>query len=402
MSDPVSPRPSQYNAFFRFFQGESAGGIILFIAALMAIIAANSNLSGWYQHFQHMPVGFIFGDGQYQFSLAHAVNDGLMAIFFLLVGLEIKRELLTGELSSRQQALLPAIAAVGGMALPAAIYAAFNWGDSAAMRGWAIPTATDIAFSLGVLSLLGKRVPLSIKVFLTAVAIIDDLGAIAIIALFYTSSLNIAALAMAALVIFMLFVMNRRVHTISPYMVGFIVLWICMIQSGVHATLAGVAVAFAVPLRMPTKTDRSTLLMLEHNLHTVVIFVIVPLFAFVNAGVNLQNVSLQMLANHIPLGITLGLFIGKTIGITLSVWIAIKLGISTLPSGCRWPGMIGTSMLCGIGFTVSLFIGHLSYTDAELINLVKIGVLLGSALSGICGFLLLRYAAFRHNDPEHG
>lgn len=387
--------PSRHHPFLHFFHGESAGGAVLFAAALFAVVAANTAaLSEWYAHFQHIPIGFVFGAGEYRLSLAHFVNDGLMAIFFLLVGLEIKRELLLGQLSSRKEAMLPAAAAAGGMALPAAIYAAFNWGDAAALRGWAIPTATDIAFSLGVLSLLGKRVPLSVKVFLTAVAIIDDLGAIAIIAFFYTDTLHFGALGMAGLVLLALSIMNRRVYTISPYMVAFIALWACMIQSGVHATLAGVAIALFVPLRTPGER-RSTLVTMEHNLHTVVTFLIVPLFAFVNAGVSFRDVSPDMLANSIPLGITLGLVVGKVIGISAAVWLAVKTGIGAMPAGCGWNGIIGIAMLCGIGFTVSLFIGNLSFTDAALINLVKIGVLLGSTIAGIGGFLWLRFLAFR-------
>ncbi|MCH9758668.1 MAG: Na+/H+ antiporter NhaA [Proteobacteria bacterium] len=402
MSDNTMANANNHNAFLRFFKSEAAGGAILFAAALFAIIAANTEtLAEWYEHFKHLPVGITFGDGNYSFSLAHFVNDGLMAVFFLLVGLEIKREFLTGELSNRQQALLPAFAAAGGMAVPALIYAGFNWGDSVAMRGWAIPTATDIAFSLGVLSLLGARVPLAVKVFLTAVAIIDDLGAIAIIAVFYTDTLHFGALGMAVLMIFVLFWMNRHVRTISPYMLAFIVLWACVIQSGIHATLAGVAVALAVPLRVgesgsEKQQSSPPLITMEHNLHSVVTFLIVPLFAFVNAGVSFRDVSTSMLFNSIPLGITLGLLIGKVIGISAAVWLAIKLGVAAMPNGCRWPGMVGISMLCGIGFTVSLFIGNLSFSDEALINLVKIGVLLGSTAAGICGFLLLRFFAFRH------
>lgn len=391
MSSPAAP----HNPLVRFFKSESAGGVVLFVAALAAIAAANTDgLRQGYAHFQHLTVGAVIGGSQYAMSLAHLVNDGLMAVFFLLVGLEIKRELLAGELSNRRQAMLPAIAAVGGMALPALIYAFFNWGDSAAMRGWAIPTATDIAFSLGVLSLLGARVPLSVKVFLTAVAIIDDLGAIAIIAVFYTDTLNFGALGLAGLVIFALLLLNRRVHATAPYMVCFALLWGCMIQSGVHATLAGVAVAFAVPLRVSGER-RAPLVALEHSLHGAVAFFIVPLFAFVNAGVSFQEVSLGMLADNIPLGITLGLLVGKAIGISAAVWLAVKTGVGAMPSGCGWPGIIGTAMLCGIGFTVSLFIGNLSFTDAAQINLVKIGVLLGSTLAGVAGVLTLRFFAFR-------
>ena len=381
-----------------FFKKEIAGGAVLFGAALAAIFAANTVvLKDLYAHFQHLPVGLLIGETRFSLSLAHLVNDGFMAIFFFLVGMEIKRELLTGELSSRTRAMLPAFAALGGMILPAIIYAFINWDNAEALHGWAIPVATDIAFSLGVLSLLGTRVPLSIKVFLTAVAVIDDLGAIAIIAIFYTDQLHFGALAAAAMVIFVLFLLNQRgVRNITPYMVGFLILWGCMIQSGVHATLAGVAVAFTIPLRLADSKDRPPpLVELEHRIHGTVIFLIMPLFAFMNAGVDFSQLSPGLLIDPVPLGIILGLTIGKTVGISCSVWLAVKSGFGEMPSGCGWLGILGVALLCGIGFTVSLFIGNLSFTDTQIINLVKIGVLFGSTAAAIGGFLVLRFLAFR-------
>lgn len=314
---------------------------------------------------------------------------------YLLVGLEIKRELVEGELSSRAQAMLPAVAAAGGMAGPALIYAFFNWDDSIAMRGWAIPTATDIAFSLGVLSLLGKRVPLALKVFLLAVAVIDDLGAIAIIAVFYTSDLSTVPLLLSLLIIVGLGTLNRyEVCSRTPYLLLGGILWVCVLQSGVHATLAGVAVAFTVPLRM-TGNKKSPLPKLEHDLHTMVTFLILPLFAFANAGVNFSGLSPSVLLNPLPLGITMGLLAGKAIGITGTVWLMVKSGAATLPRDCSWLAMMGLSLLCGIGFTVSLFIGNLAFAEGNLdmVNFVKLGVIFGSSIAGVLGYLMLRFIA---------
>ena len=314
----------------------------------------------------------------------------------MMVGLEIKRELLAGELSSRSRAMLPALAAAGGMAGPALIYVFFNWGDEVAMRGWAIPTATDIAFSLGVLSLLGRRAPFSLKIFLLAVAVIDDLGAIAIIALFYTGELSAVPLLLSAVLIAMLFGLNRAgVCSRTPYLVLGLLLWICVLQSGVHATLAGVATAFAVPLRAGGGKV-PPLEPLEKDLHSPVNFVILPLFAFANAGVSFMGMTAGNLLNPIPLGIAVGLILGKTVGISGAVWLAIRAGVAEMPRGCNWTAMCSLSLLCGIGFTVSLFIGNLAFAagHADLINLVKLGVLVGSTVAGLTGYLLLRYAAF--------
>ncbi len=385
-----------------FLKLESAGGAVLFAAALLAIVAANTpSLAPLYESFLHADVGLVLGAGKYAMSAAHFINDGLMAIFFFLVGLEIKREMLEGELSTRARALLPAIAAVGGMAAPALIYSAINWGDETAMRGWAIPTATDIAFSLAVLSLLGRRVPVALKVFLTAVAVIDDLGAIAIIAVFYTEKLNAATLALSALILFLLFAMNRRgVLVRAPYGMLFILLWAFVLQSGVHATLAGVAAAMAIPLRVP-EGERSPLLTMEHDLHPPVAFCILPLFAFANAGVDFSGVTFASLTLPLTAGICLGLVVGKIIGISAAVWLAVRFGIGERPEGCPWTAMFSVSALCGIGFTVSLFIGNLAFAPSggDTINMVKLGVLAGSTVAGITGYILLRFVAYPASSP---
>ncbi len=379
-----------------FFRTESAAGAVLFAAALLAIAAANTPaLAAHYEHFLHANIGIVIGEGVYGMSAAHFINDGLMALFFFVVGLEIKRELLAGELSSKARAMLPAIAAVGGMALPAAIYASVNWGDMAAMRGWAIPTATDIAFSLAVLSLLGSRVPVALKVFLTAVAVIDDLGAIAIIAVFYTEQLNAAPLALSALTLFVLAMLNwKGVTTRAPYILLFFILWAFVLKSGVHATIAGVAASMAVPLKAKGGDKRSPLISLEHDLHPPIAFGILPLFAFANAGVNFAGLTLASLALPITAGIAMGLVFGKIVGISAAVWLAVRFGIGEKPGGCSWMAMVAVAALCGIGFTVSLFIGNLAFGAGEQTNLVKLGVLAGSTIAGIIGYLLLRFAAF--------
>ena len=388
------PFKRPYDIFARFLRLEAAGGLFLFGGALLAIAFANTaGLAEWRVHFLHTPVIFAFGDHRLEKSFEHFVNDGLMAVFFLLVGLEIKRELMRGELSSRASALLPAIVAVGGMVVPAAIYAALNWGDSEAMRGWAIPTATDIAFSLGILSLLGKRVPLALKVFLTAIAIIDDLGAILIIALFYTEQLAAAPLAAAALVIALMAVMNNAgVMSRLPYLVAGFVLWVFVLQSGVHATLAGVATAFMIPLTA-TPHARSPLEAIEHDFNPFVVFVVLPVFAFTNAGVEFSALSPADLLNPIPLGIALGLVFGKMIGIFGATYLCVRCNIAPAPGGASWTAVFAIAMLCGVGFTVSLFIGNLAFgVIGEQINLVKLGVLTGSAVAGAAGYFALRAA----------
>ena len=382
-------------AIERLFRADATGGVFLFAAALLAIAVENSETGHlWREHFLGAPVGLVAGES-FTLTLEHFVNDGLMAIFFLLVGLEIKREFLEGALSSRARAALPAIAAVGGMVAPAAIYAALNWGDAENMRGWAIPTATDIAFSLGVLSLLGKRVPVEVKVFLTAIAVIDDLLAIAIIALFYSAKIDATMLALAGVALFAMRMMNHRgVTHLAPYIILGAVLWVFVLRSGVHATLAGVATALCVPLRTGQKDP--PLIRLEHDLNTAVTFLVLPLFAFINAGVNFAGLTWAALLQPVPLGIALGLVFGKTVGIYSATWVATRFGWGALPAGADWRAVFCVAILCGIGFTVSLFIGNLGFgaAGAEKLNSMKLGVLAGSMAAGILGFLSLRFIAY--------
>ena len=379
------------NPFARFFANESSGGIVLAFAALVALVVSNSPLAGWYDAFLHAK-GTVDIAGLVTLSkpLVVWVNDLWMAIFFFLVGLEIKREFVEGELASRSQALLPALAALGGMAVPAAIYAAVNWGDSVALRGWAIPSATDIAFAIGVVTLLGSRVPLSLKVFLTAVAIIDDLGAIVIIALFYTDQLSVTALAGAGLGVAMLIAMNRAgVMRVDAYAAVGLLIWLFVLKSGVHATLAGVITALAVPVRDPQ--GGSPLQQVEHALHPWVAFLVLPMFGFCNAGVSLQGVSMQTLAQPVTLGIGLGLVIGKAVGVFGASWLAIRLGLAAMPAQASWRQLLGVAVLCGIGFTMSLFIGGLAFAEqgAEWEARVKLGVLAGSLVAAVAGSLIL-------------
>ena len=385
----TQPLPS--NPFARFFANESSGGIVLAFAALVALVVSNSPLAGWYDAFLHAK-GTVDIAGLVTLSkpLVVWVNDLWMAIFFFLVGLEIKREFVEGELASRSQALLPALAALGGMVVPAAIYAAMNWGDSVALRGWAIPSATDIAFAIGVVTLLGSRVPLSLKVFLTAVAIIDDLGAIVIIALFYTDQLSVTALAGAGLGVAMLIAMNRAgVMRVDAYAAVGLLIWLFVLKSGVHATLAGVITALAVPVRDPQ--GGSPLQQVEHALHPWVAFLVLPMFGFCNAGVSLQGVSMQTLAQPVTLGIGLGLVIGKAVGVFGASWLAIRLGLAAMPAQASWRQLLGVAVLCGIGFTMSLFIGGLAFAGqgAEWEARVKLGVLAGSLVAAVAGSLIL-------------
>jgi NhaA family Na+:H+ antiporter len=374
-----------------FLRLEAASGILLVIAAGLAMAMANSPLGHLYTALFDIPVSVYIGDLGIAKPLLLWINDGLMAIFFLLVGLEIKREIREGELSSRDQALLPCIAALGGMIAPAVIYAALNWGDDVALRGWAIPTATDIAFALGVLTLLGPRVPVSLKVFLTALAIIDDLGAIVIIALFYTANLSIESLALAAIALVVLFALNKmRVMRLSAYVLVGVALWVFVLKSGVHATLAGVALAMAIPTRDPDDPERSPLCEVEHRLHVWVAYGILPLFAFANAGVSLAGISLAALFEPLPLGIALGLFLGKQIGVFGATWLAVKTGIGRMPEGTNWAQIYGAAILAGIGFTMSLFIGTLAFHEVEQAAQVRIGVLGGSIVSALIGFFFLR------------
>ena len=373
-----------------FVHHEAAGGLALMAAALAALIACNSPLAWLYDGFLHTPVGVRVGPLAIDKPLLLWINDGLMAVFFFLVGLEIKRELLQGELSTFGQAALPAMAAVGGMGVPALAYAALNAGDAAALKGWAIPTATDIAFSVGVLALLGSRVPASLKIFLLALAIIDDLGAIVIIALFYTEHLSWEMLAPAAVGVAVLGALNARgVTRPAPYVLTGIFIWVCVLKSGVHATLAGVVVALAIPLKGGAQGQASPLEQLEESLHPWVAFAVLPLFAFANAGVSLQGLSPANLLEPVPLGIAAGLFPGKVIGILGATWLAVALGLAQKPASASWAQLLGLAVLGGIGFTMSLFIGTLAFPDPAHAVQVRLGVLTGSLVSAVVGYLLL-------------
>ena len=376
-----------------FLKMESASGILLVAAAILAMVVNNSPLSGFYERLLNMPVEIRIGAVHIDKPLLLWINDGLMAIFFFLVGLEIKREVLEGELSNPAQVALPAFGAVGGMAVPALVYVALNRGDSLALNGWAIPAATDIAFALGVLSLLGKQVPAALKVFLLTLAILDDLGAILIIALFYSGDLSLASLAVAALALVVLFTLNRRgVVSIVPYVLIGVVLWAAVLKSGVHATLAGVVLALFIPLRVSPESAHSPLRRMEHELHPSVAFVILPVFAFANGGVDLSGTSMDMLLHPIPLGIALGLFLGKQLGVFGFAWLAIKLGLAQLPKGVTFVQVYAVAVLCGIGFTMSLFIASLAFEHARHSFVVdeRIGILAGSLISALTGYLILR------------
>ena len=376
----------------RFIASESAGGVVLALAAAVALIVSNSSLAPLYRQFVELRGEVRIGGDWLVLAkpLLLWVNDLWMAVFFFLVGLEIKREVLVGELASVKQASLPAVAAVGGMLVPALIYVALNHADPVALRGWAIPTATDIAFALGILMLLGSRVPASLKIFLTAVAIIDDLGAIIVIALFYTAQLSLPMLLAAGGGIVLLVLLNRaRVMHIGPYVVIGLVVWVCVLKSGIHATLAGVATAMAIPLR--DKEGGSPLETAEHALHSWVAFAVLPMFAFANAGVSLEGVSLGTLAQGIPLGIMLGLVLGKAVGVFGASWLLMRTTGASLPAGASMQQFFGVCVLCGIGFTMSLFIGGLAFDGqgAAYETQVKLGVLGGSLIAGLLGSALL-------------
>ena len=378
-----------------FFKLESASGIILVIVAFLAIVIANTPLNIYYNLFLDIPVEVRIGPLFIGKPLLLWINDGLMAVFFFLVGLELKRELIEGELSEPSNIILPAIAAIGGMAVPAIIYAAINWGDVVAIQGCAIPAATDIAFALGILTLLGNRVHTSIKVFLVSIAIIDDIGAILIIALFYTSNLSLTSLIIALLFIPVLFILNRKnVTSVTPYIFIGAIMWTAVLKSGVHATLAGVILAFFIPIRSNEDPERSPLKELEHDLHTVVAYGVLPLFAFANAGITLKGVSLDYIFHPVPLGIALGLFLGKQIGVFGFCWLAVKSGLVKLPGGITWSLLYGIALLCGVGFTMSLFIGSLAFEQTGVNQFFdeRLGIIIGSLLSGVCGYVVLRYA----------
>ncbi len=358
-----------------FFHHQAAGGIALVVAAIIALLFANSPWASHYTDLQHLP---LFGS-----TALHWVNDGLMVIFFFLIGLEIKREFISGELSSRAAASLPAIAAVGGMAVPALVYYLVNIETPENLSGWAIPAATDIAFAIGVITLLGSRVPAALKVLLTAIAVMDDLGAIIIIALFYTAQVNLSALAIAGGIVAALAMANRMgVVKIWVYIALAICLWLAVLQSGVHATLAGVVAALFIPAAKGEK--------LEHRLHPYVAFGVLPVFAFANAGVSFAGMDMSHLFNPVTLGIALGLFVGKQVGIFASIWAAVKCKVAPMPADARWAHIYGVALLCGIGFTMSLFIGGLAFSDATHETAVKLGVMLGSVASAFVGYAVLR------------
>jgi Na+:H+ antiporter, NhaA family len=369
---------------------EAAAGLVLVAAALLALVIANSGSQQFYFELLERHVTLGIAPLALTKTVLHWVNDGLMAIFFFLVGLEIKREMLTGALSSRKTAMLPAIAALGGMVVPALIYTAINWNDAAALKGWAIPAATDIAFAIGVLALLGSRVPPALKIFLLALAIIDDLGAIIIIAIFYTNGLSLMALALAFAGLLVLAGLNKsNVMRLWPYILVGLFVWLCVLKSGVHATLAGVATALAVPVSGHNPAHDSPLEKLEHALGSWVSFAILPLFAFTNAGVSLSGVSLTQMLGPVPLGIALGLFVGKTAGIYGFARAAIRSGLADMPVGASRTQLLGAAVLGGIGFTMSLFIGTLAFSDAASATDLRIGVLAGSLLSAVTGYTIL-------------
>ena len=373
-----------------FFKLEAASGLVLLFAAIIALVVSNSNLSDLYFSTLNKYLFVGINDFGLKLSIIHWINDGLMAIFFFFVTLEIKREFLQGELSNMKQALLPIIAAVGGMLIPALFYVFINWGDSETLNGWAIPSATDIAFSLGVLSLLGKRVPLSLKVFLTALAIIDDLGAILIIAVFYSGDLNIQYLILMTLAFIILLIINKfNILKFLPYLVIGIFLWDFTHNSGIHATIAGVLLAMTIPHRKKEK-DYSLLIKIEHAISPYVAFGIMPLFAFANAGVSLEGLSFASLLDKVPLGILLGLFLGKQLGVFVFSYVSIKLKIAQMPNNSNWFNFYGVGVLTGIGFTMSLFVGNLAFVEnVQYMDGVKIGVLTGSLLSTLFGYFLI-------------
>ena len=377
-----------------FLQKESSSGIILMVVTLVALLFSNTFLSEFYNTFLHIKIEFRVGTLlEISKPLILWVNDGLMAIFFLMIGLEIKRELILGHLSKLSNITLPLVGAIGGMILPATIFVIFNYGNDFNLRGWAIPTATDIAFALGILSLLGKRVPTSLKIFLMALAIFDDLGAILIIAFFYTAELSIISFFLATICIAILFLLNRlKVPYLSIYsLVGF-VLWICVLKTGVHATLTGIILAFTIPLNLINEKRRniSPVRTLEHYINSWVAYFILPIFTFVNAGIDLRNISFEQMNNSVSLGIIFGLFFGKQLGVFSFVYIAVKLNLTKLPIGVSWAEIYGISILTGVGFTMSLFIDSLAYVDSAIFFYTdKLAILLGSFLSGVLGYFIL-------------
>ncbi|AUC51978.1 MAG: Na+/H+ antiporter NhaA [Sagittula sp.] len=386
-------------ALDKFFSHEASGGILLILSAVLAMIVANSGLDIFYEKVLGSYFSVTINGEGLEKPLILWINDGLMAIFFFLIGLELKRELLEGKLKNPSDVVLPGMAAVGGMVLPAAVYLIFNLGNPETVGGWAIPAATDIAFALGVLALVGDRVPASLKVFLLTLAILDDMGAIIIIALFYTAELKVTYLLMALLPMALMWYLNRqRVHRVAPILLLGLVLWVLVLKSGVHATLAGVVTAFFIPLK--DKWGKSPLHSLEHGLSPYVLYFIIPVFAFANAGVVLAGMEMSQVLAPLPLGIALGLIIGKQVGVFGVTFLMVKTGMARMPHGANWAQIYGIACLAGIGFTMSLFIGSLSFSDPALMNEVRIGVLSGSIISGIIGFVALRMSTSKADTPD--
>ena len=376
-----------------FLKLESASGIILIMAALLSLLLANSPLSHYYDLLLDTPVEVRVGALQIAKPLLLWVNDGLMAVFFFIIGLELKREMVEGELASMRAIALPAFSALGGMIVPASIYILVNGHDLVAMEGWAIPTATDIAFALAILTLLGNRVPLALKTFLVSLAIFDDLGAIIIIAIFYTSNISTISLVVATVCIAALALLNKmNIYRLTPYMFFGLVMWVAVLKSGVHATLAGVFLAMFIPLSREPESNRSPLRELEHDLHAMVAFVILPVFAFANSGLNVSTIGVEEVMHPVTIGIALGLFIGKQIGVFTFAWLAVKMGLAKLPDNVNWSQIYGISLLCGIGFTMSLFIGSLAFENSgnNLLFDERLGIILASLLSAVCGYFWLK------------
>ena len=390
------------NALRDFLKLEAAAGMILVVASVAAMVVANSPLQGLYASLIDLPVEIRVGGFQIAKPMLLWINDGLMALFFLMVGLELKREIVEGQLSDMKQAAFPAMGAIGGMLVPAVIYVWINQGDPIALQGWAIPAATDIAFALAILALLGNRVPITLRVLLVSIAIFDDIGAIVIIALFYTSKLSVTALVVAAACLPVLYLLNRRqVFERAPYLLVGLVMWAALLKSGVHATLAGIVLALFIPIRN-SEREQSPLHELEHDLHTAVAFFILPIFAFANAGISLGGVSLEYLAHPVSLGIAAGLFIGKQFGVFIFCWLSVRVGMAKLPDGLGWSSIYGVALLCGVGFTMSLFIGSLAFeqTGVNLLFDERLGIIIGSLLSGAAGYMVLR-ASLPAADPQY-
>ncbi len=383
-----------------FLKLEAASGIILVFAAILAMVIANSPLDKFYGLLLELPVEIRIGPLLIAKPLLLWINDGLMALFFYLVGLELKREIMEGELSDPSSIVLPAMGALGGMAIPAIIYTWINWGDAIAIKGWAIPAATDIAFALGILLLLGDRISTSLKIFLVSIAIIDDIGAIVIIALFYTSDLSLNALLIGLSLVPVLYILNKKnVTSVMPYIFIGLIMWTAVLKSGIHATLAGVLVAFFIPIKSHENPERSPLKELEHDLHTVVAYGVLPVFAFANAGISFEGIGLGYVLHPVPVGIAVGLFLGKQLGVFGFCWLALKTGLTSLPKDMDLVHLYGVALLCGVGFTMSLFVGSLAFeeTDVNLLFDERLGIIIGSLLSGVLGYLVLNW---RSKQPD--